>query len=114
MVFIKRDEKGQICAIYNQQTPTVTEQADIKSTELADFLISCDKESYLKFLQSDLEFIRVIEDVIVVLIEKNLITLTDFPPTVIDKLLTRQSVRNKYEIFSNESFGSNTNISLKE
>lgn len=114
MVFIKRDDKGQICAIYNQQTPNVNEQIDIKSTELADFLISCDKESYLNFLQSDLEFIRVIEDVIVVLIEKNIITLTDFPQTVIDKLLTRQSVRKKYEVFCNESYGSNINIPLQE
>lgn len=111
MVYIKRDEKGHICAVYNHETPDVTEQIDIKSPELMDFLIACDKELYLKFLQSDLQFIRVIEDVIVILIEKNIITITDFPQSVIDKLLTRQTVRKKYEIFSDES--SNINLSLK-
>ncbi len=51
----------------------------------------CDANLHLKFLQSDLQLIRVVEDVINILMDKNIITITDFPQPVIDKLLERQA-----------------------
>lgn len=96
MVYIKRDKDGQICAVYSQGTEDITEQVDIDSSEFVDFLMRCDKKLHLKFLQSDLQLIRVLEDVIDILMEKNIITITDFPQPVIDKLLARQAFRNRY------------------
>ena len=49
----------------------------------------------LRLLKSDLAFIRVLEDLIDVLIKKNIVTITDFPEPVIKKLLERQSIRNR-------------------
>lgn len=96
MVYIKRDKDGQICAIYNQENEESTEQVDIDNPEVVEFLIHCDKDFQLKFVQSDLQLIRVLEDVIDILMDKNIITITDFPQPVIDKLLARQSFRKRY------------------
>lgn len=94
MVYIKRDKDGRICALYNQQSTDTTE-IDIDDPELVEFLTHCDKDLQFKFIQSDLQFIRVLEDVIDILMEKNIITITDFPQPVIDKLLARQTFRKR-------------------
>lgn len=96
MVYIKRDEEGLICAVFSQDTPGVTEEIDVDENEFVEFLLRCDKNMRLKFLQSDLQLIRVLEDVINILMDKNMITITDFPQQVIDKLLARQAFRNRY------------------
>ncbi|MCL5272029.1 MAG: hypothetical protein M1486_01695, partial [Gammaproteobacteria bacterium] len=71
-------------------------QVDNDNPEVVEFLIHCDKDFQLKFVQSDLQLIRVLEDVIDILMDKNIITITDFPQPVIDKLLARQSFRKRY------------------
>lgn len=38
----------------------------------------------------------MLEDLIDVLIDKNIITITDFPQSVIDKLLARQAFRKRF------------------
>jgi hypothetical protein len=96
VVYIKRDKDGQICAIYNQESADNTEEIDIDDPEVVQFLIHCDKDFQLKFIQSDLQLIRVLEDVIDILMDKNIITITDFPQPVIDKLLARQAFRKRY------------------
>jgi hypothetical protein len=96
VVYIERDKDGQICALYDQSAPATAEKIEIDSPELVDFLMRCDKDLHLKFLQSDLQMIRVLEDVINILMEKNIITITDFPQPVIDKLLARQAFRKSY------------------
>jgi len=96
VVYIKRDKDGQICAIYSEKTASVNEQIDIDNPEFGNFLMHCDKELHLKFLQSDLQLIRVLEDVIDILMDKNIITITDFPQPVIDKLLARQAFRKRF------------------
>lgn len=96
MVYIKRDKDGRICAVYSKKTSDVTEQIDINDAEFVDFLLRCESDEKLKFLQSDLQLIRVLEDLIDVLIDKNIITITDFPQSVIDKLLARQAFRKRF------------------
>jgi hypothetical protein len=96
VVYIKRDKDGQICAMYSQENSGITEQIDIDAPEFVDFLTRCNSELKLKFLQSDLQLIRVLEDVINILMDKNIITITDFPQPVIDKLLARQAFRTRY------------------
>ena len=96
MVYIKRDKDGRICAMYSQETASVTEEIDTDDPEFIDFLMQCDKNLQLKFLKSDLQLIRVLEDVINILMDKNIITITDFPQPVIDKLLARQAFRKRY------------------
>jgi hypothetical protein len=46
-----------------------------------------------RFAELDADFVRVIEDVIDVLILRNVIQITDFPPEVQAKLMTRKGLR---------------------
>ncbi len=43
---------------------------------------------------SDLAFVRVLEDLITVLLEKNLLLLTDLPEAAQDKIMERQEIRS--------------------
>ncbi|MGV3582276.1 MAG: hypothetical protein ACO1N8_08200 [Methylophilus sp.] len=69
-------------------------------------LIADDDHQYLSFLEqeliknaafreSDIQLARVLEDLINVLIERNLIQFTDFPTAAQKRLNDRQSMRNK-------------------
>ncbi|CEK11073.1 hypothetical protein [Legionella hackeliae] len=94
MVYIKRDNEGKICALYETGSAEM-EALDMHHPEVLQFLARCDSEKQWELLQSDLKLIRVLEDLIDVLISKNLIRITDFPQPVIDKLLSRQSIRKR-------------------
>ena len=95
MVYIKRDNQGRICAISHTQLVDYEEHKDIDNPEIVEFLIHCDKDLHTQFLESDLKFIRVLEDLINILLEKHVITITDFPQPVIEKLLARQTFRHR-------------------
>lgn len=92
VVYIKRDKEGKISALFEQSTAGA-EQIDMGAPEVLEFLSRCDNENRFKLTQSDLQLIRVLEDLIEILISKNVITITDFPLVVIDKLVERQRIR---------------------
>ena len=57
-----------------------------------------DVDSWIQLLSlSDVSIIRVIEDLIDVLVKKNVIMLTDLPEEARDKLKERKKVRKKME-----------------
>lgn len=95
MVYVRRDERGQITAIAEHGEDGQIEHLPLDSTEVVEFLSRCEGHERYKLIQSDLQLIRVLEDLIDVLISKNTITITDFPKSVIDKLLARQSIRKR-------------------
>ncbi len=82
MVYIRRDKSGKICAVFSEKTDEAAEEVEIDSPEFVDFLMRCDVNLQMKFLQSDLQMIRVLEDVIDILMDKNIVTITDFPQPV--------------------------------
>lgn len=94
MAYIKRDLQGKICALFENDEGEL-ENIDFDHPELINFLARCDREEYYQLMKSDLQFIRVLEDLVDVLIRRNIITITDFPKPVIDKLLARQSIRKR-------------------
>ncbi len=93
MVYLKRDKSGKIIAVYNEKTDEASETADVESPDVLAFFSEGDDKTKYQFLISDLQLIRVLEDLIDILIEKNIITITDFPAPVISKLLDRQRIR---------------------
>lgn len=93
MPYIKRDDLGKITALFEKEEPN-SESMAFDNPELLAFIKRCDTESK-GMLKSDLQLIRVLEDLINILIEKNLITITDFPEPVINKLLARQGTRKR-------------------
>lgn len=54
----------------------------------------------VEFLRSDLDMIRVYEDLIDLLLTKRIIKLTDFPPAAQEKLLRRKKLRTTLASFA--------------
>lgn len=104
MVYVKRNQDGKICAISNEPMPDAQEDLNTDDPEIMEFLVFSNKRK-LEFLESDLQMIRVLEDLIDILIDKNLITITDFPPAVVEKLMKRQSFRKKLSGIIGMEFG---------
>lgn len=99
MPFVKRDSSGAIIALYSDQTTDAHEHLPAHDEEVLSFLLSgeADEEgakSYLSYTDSDVT--RIIEDVVDLLIKKNLIMLTELPLAAQQKLNLRKRLRNKY------------------
>ncbi|WP_415900454.1 hypothetical protein [Neptuniibacter sp. QD48_11] len=95
MLYAIRNEEGRIVSL--SETPQAgAEAVDIKNKEVMDFLSINDEEfSAEEFLQqSDMAVARIFEDLVDVLINKNLILFTDLPPMAQKKLLGRKLARN--------------------
>lgn len=100
MVYIKRDADNNIIAIYDKKSDDVTEELEQDDKEVVDFLARCNLESQSELLKSDLEMIRVVEDLVQILISKNVIAITDFPIAAIQKLSQRGKIRSEYTSLS--------------
>ena len=82
MLYVQRDEKGNIAGL------TLTPGEKAETASLTD-------PEVRKFLtQSDADLIRVLEDVIDVLVDKNLMSVTDLPESAQLKLLYRKNTRS--------------------
>lgn len=95
MPFVKRDPSGRVVALFRERSDEAPEYLDASSPEIADF---SDPEGArgerANMLQSDLEMIRVYEDLIDILISKRIVVLTDFPPRAQEKLVRRKRLRS--------------------
>jgi hypothetical protein len=78
MVYVKRDQKHQIIAIFNKDTGEHLEKLDATDKEVQAFMTQCHLNDN-DFLKSDIDLIRVIEDLIQILIAKMLLLLLIFP-----------------------------------
>lgn len=94
-MYIKRNKAGEIEQLSRLATADCQERIDVDDPELDAFLGRSEDESGAKLAQSDLGLIRVIEDLVDVLIERNLISFTDLPEPARDKLMTRQTLRQQ-------------------
>ncbi len=98
MPFIKRDESGRIIGIFCEEQKDAEEELAVNNKEIIEFLESDDYSEYTNHLlnQSDTDFIRVLEDLIDVLLDKHILLLTDLPQAAQKKLLKRKKIRKKY------------------
>lgn len=92
MPYIRTDAAGNVISLHAEATPEAAEQVSASDPRVAAFL---QKSGIVggDFLALDLELIRVIEDMVDVLIQKNVITFTDLPPAAQDKIFKRRSKR---------------------
>ncbi|MBS1154692.1 MAG: hypothetical protein H6R07_616 [Proteobacteria bacterium] len=93
MPYVRRSTTGQISALF--QTPETETQEFLPATapEIAAFLGKSSEERL--FSKSDEDLIRVLEDLIDVLISKNVFRLTDLPAPAQEKLLSRKRLRQQ-------------------
>lgn len=92
---VLRDKKGLIIAI--SQDDVVLEgweQLSSGSKEYLDYLDAALKKENL-FRESDIQLARVLEDLVAILIDRDLIHFTDFPEAAQKRLIHRQGLRSK-------------------
>ncbi|MDR3409852.1 MAG: hypothetical protein P4L87_02740 [Formivibrio sp.] len=93
MPYVRRSHAGQIIALFQNPETDGQEFLPADTPEIAIFL-GKSSEARL-FSQSDEDLIRVLEDLIDVLINKNVFRLTDLPEPAQEKLLSRKRLRQK-------------------
>jgi hypothetical protein len=99
MLYIERDAAGAIVAIHQAPSEKATEQKSLMDEEVLEFLGKEGRiDSWIKLLSlSDVSIIRVLEDLIDLLVKKNVIMLTELPEEARDKLRERKRVRERME-----------------
>lgn len=95
MPHILRDTTGRIMAVLDRPSSGATEEVKADDPEVMSFLTRKGPTSYFDLLRADLEFIRVIEDLIGALMDKGVLLLTDLPREAQEKLLRRGSLRRQ-------------------
>jgi hypothetical protein len=94
MPFVKRDASGRIIALYRERSDEAPEYLAAGHPEIADITdAEGARTERPSMLQSDLEMIRVYEDLIDILISKRIVVLTDFPTAAQEKLVRRKRLR---------------------
>lgn len=95
-MYIKRDDEGCIELVSREETPACSEYLPADSPELLAFLMEGEVgKGAARFQASDLAFVRVLEDVIEVLMDKGVISFTDLPSAAQEKVMERQSLRRR-------------------
>lgn len=92
-MFVRRNERGEITSVSREPTPELSERLDGNDSSLQQFLGSVDKDGHAALEASDLEVIRVLEDLVEVLIERGVIQFTDLPEAAQSKLMKRRNIR---------------------
>ncbi len=97
MPYVVRDESGQIIKLLAHESAEATEELQPGDPTLLAFLVRARASDGLHnaLAASDLDMIRVLEDLIAVLIDKRIIVLTDLPPQAQQKLSRRYELRSK-------------------
>lgn len=98
MPFVKRDENGNIVAVYSAAEMPGLEEVSANDPQLIDFLYAGDPDAVAKkdMIESDLGMARVLEDLIDLLIEKGAFRFTDLPQAAQQKLLARRGLRKEF------------------
>ena len=97
MLYIERDSNGYIVGVHTKATATTNEQKSIMDEEIIDFLNrSVDTDPWMQLLSlSDIGIIRILEDLVDILIKKNVIRFTDLPEEAQKKIQERKQIRQK-------------------
>ncbi|RAH38156.1 tryptophan synthase subunit beta like protein [Halomonas sp. SL1] len=95
-MYVKRDGEGEILLVSRELTPQCDEYLAADSRELLDFMFEQESRNDLAHFQaSDLAFVRVLEDVIELLMDKGVIRFTELPEAAQQKVMERQSMRHR-------------------
>lgn len=103
MPYVSRNIDGKIEAVFDRPGPNGEERVSLDDPELLEFLSRDGLKEYARRLleKTDKSVIRVVEDLIEVLLTKNIITITDLPPPAQEKLLSRQEARDELQTLGN-------------
>jgi hypothetical protein len=97
MLYVERDDNGKIIGLHRSPDPKADEQKSIMDEEILAFLNkNVDTDPWVRLLSlSDIGIIRILEDLIDLLIRKNVILFTDLPEEAQSKIRERKKVRER-------------------
>lgn len=102
MPYVSRDENGRINGISERQSKTATEFLPATDSEVQAFVRGASPDTMRRRLSgTDTEMARITEDLIDVLIARNIINFTDLPVQAQKKLVARQKIRRNLSALSN-------------
>ncbi|WP_213881921.1 tryptophan synthase subunit beta [Pseudomonas sp. dw_358] len=94
MFYVQRDVEGQLMRVEAAEYPEATETLAADHHEIQAWFANDVVQNSLKQLkQSDLDMIRVLDDLIQVLTTQGVIRVTDLPPAAQAKLMDRTNAR---------------------
>lgn len=106
MPYVIRHADGQLDSLHRTRSEAASEFLDDRHPEVMAFLGATD-EGNSNFSRLDADFVRVIEDLVDVLLSKNILNITDLPAEAQAKLFARKSFREKAVKNSLKLFDSN-------
>jgi hypothetical protein len=97
MLYVERDDNGKIIGLHRSPDSKADEQKSIMDEEILEFLNkNVDTDPWIRLLSlSDIGIIRILEDLIDLLIRKNIILFTDLPEEAQSKIRERKKVRER-------------------
>ncbi|BET40666.1 MULTISPECIES: hypothetical protein [Atlantibacter] len=97
MHYIERDSSGRIIRVAAAPFVGMTEEQQDFTPEMDEWLKKQDARTatLLQLQRSDLEMVRVLEDLIEVLMTKGVISITDLPWAAQTKLMNRAQARRQ-------------------
>ncbi|HWU66590.1 MAG TPA: hypothetical protein VNZ84_06225 [Methylophilus sp.] len=98
MAYVLKNKEGEIVAA-SPDTQVAADWVEVENTnsEYLDFLDN-ELKKHHTFRESDIQLARVLEDLISILIDRSLISFTDFPSAAQKRLNERQSLRHKNKL----------------
>ncbi|WP_040727167.1 hypothetical protein [Thiomicrorhabdus sp. Kp2] len=96
MIYIERNSTGDIDNIHFAPAPNL-EEISLHDPKLKEFIETApNSEEIIQAVLNrlDLDMVRIIEDVIDILIDKNIMLFTDLPDAVQNKILFKKNIRN--------------------
>jgi len=96
MLYVERNAEGSIIAMHSLPQPNAMEEKSSIDEEILDYLnktVSADSRKLLLAL-SDMGIIRLLEDLIDLLIKKNIICYTELPEQTRKKIQERKRLRD--------------------
>ena len=101
MPYVIRDASGKISGVFEQAEVGVSEEIAADHPELKRFLVeqglSSPDSARQVLAESDLKMIRLVDDLIDLMIDKDVIKFTDLPPAAGEKYLQRQVARRRLQ-----------------
>lgn len=103
MAFVKRDEQGNIVEVFDAPQQDAQETLSVNSEELLAFLRESENADHARaaLSVSDMALIRVLEDLVNTLIDKEVILFTDLPLAAREKLANREKIRGQLNSLDN-------------
>ena len=106
MPYVVRNAEGQIESLHLLQTQAAADFLDDRDPEVLAFIGVAEDGG--QFSRLDAHFVRVIEDLVDVLLSKNILTITELPAEAQAKLFARKSFREKASKNSLQLFDANS------